>query len=71
MSIDTKTMQKYSAFVEWMIDNKIQFSSLLTVRESPLGGIGVFARKRLPKDTLILIVPKKVVLSPKTYVCFI
>lgn len=57
-------MKKYSRFVEWMIDNDIQFSSLLTVAQSSLGGIGVFARKRIPKESLLLTVPKPAVLSP-------
>lgn len=65
---DKELKQKYAKLVGWMLDNKVQFSSLLTLRESPLGGIGVFARSKIPRDSLLLTVPKTVVLSPSKYV---
>lgn len=61
-------LEKYSELVRWMVNNKVQFSSLLTVKPSPLGGIGVFAKKKIPEDSLLLAVPKEAILSPTKYV---
>lgn len=57
-------LEKYSDLVYWMVKNKIQFSSLLTVNKSPLGGVGVFAREDIPEDNLLLAVPKPSILCP-------
>lgn len=63
-------LEKYNDLVRWMVENNVHFSSLLTVNRSPLGGIGVFARKKIPKNSALLAVPKTAILSPVTYVWF-
>ncbi|CAN6675155.1 ribosomal lysine N-methyltransferase 3 [Trichomonascus vanleenenianus] len=57
---------KYQELVKWMVENKIDLSSSLNIAPSKLGGYGVFANKKIPKETLLLTVPKKCVLSPAT-----
>lgn len=59
-------LEKYHDLVRWMLENNVQFSSLLTVGPSPLGGIGVFARKKISKGSALLAVPKTAILSPVT-----
>ena len=57
--------EKYQQLVKWMVDNEISFSSSLGVKEKG-NGIGVFAQKRIPNDSILLSVSKEVVLSPVT-----
>jgi hypothetical protein len=59
-------LDRYQLLVEWMVDNKIEFSSSLRVKESPLGGTGVYALRNIEPDSVLLRVPKEHVLSPVT-----
>lgn len=52
--------------VEWMVDNKIEFSKRLSIKESRLGGTGVFATQPISTDDVVLTVPKSAILSPRT-----
>jgi hypothetical protein len=56
----------YDELKVWMAENDIKISPLLSVRQSSLGGTGVFADADLPEDTVLLEVPKEHVLSPVT-----
>lgn len=57
-------LEKYNDLVKWMVLNNVQFSSLLTVNHSKIGGVGVFAREDIEEDSLLLAVPKPAVLCP-------
>jgi hypothetical protein len=57
---------RHQRLVSWMIDNSIDLSRSLRLQESPLGGIGVFANKKIDKNSVLLSVPKDCVLSPAT-----
>lgn len=55
-----------SKLIEWIRDNRGFFSSSVELRESPLGGLGVFATEDIPENTVLLRIPKEEILSTRT-----
>ncbi|SGZ53644.1 CIC11C00000002490 [Sungouiella intermedia] len=60
---------KLAGVLEWLENNSFWNSELLEVRESPIGGVGVFWKlgpdADEENDNLLLRIPKSAVLSPK------
>uniref|UniRef100_A0A060T064 Ribosomal lysine N-methyltransferase 4 n=1 Tax=Blastobotrys adeninivorans TaxID=409370 RepID=A0A060T064_BLAAD len=59
-------LDRHAALVRWMVDNKVELSNVVRLGPSELGGIGVFATKKIDPQTVLLSVPKDQVLSPRT-----
>lgn len=54
------------ALLEWFKDAEIEVEKEIVIKPSPLGGLGVFAKKDFPEDEVIFRIPKSSVLSPNT-----
>ncbi|ANB15957.1 Rkm3p [Sugiyamaella lignohabitans] len=63
---DISHNEDYANLIEWMVENKIELSSLIKIDESPLGGVGVFSTADIAEGDVVLRVPKDCVLSPVT-----
>ncbi len=62
-------MDKYDKLLEWMKHFGIRFNKHLEIKQSKLGGVGVFATKDISADEdssiPLLLVPKETILSPE------